>query len=393
MFRRGIRMELFPSVAEFPPQQCHTHTAVLLHGFAQEPARKRQRRVVLPLEGELVLPLQRRFPGLRCVCPAAPQRQISCYSDDSPRMAAWYDYLSDFSGDGRPDLEEEIDADHVRQARQALHALLERELAPLRGDAQRLFVLGYSQGGCMALDAGLTARHELGGIIALRGHLMSATDVPTATERRTQRVLAYHGAEDETIGCALARRLSARVSAAGHALSFESQPGLGHGDLGCEAELSAIATFMSAAPGGPDALGAPAPAPVVTPTKAQTAFFLFMKEERPRIRKEHRDAKRSDVAKLGGERWRALTEEQKAQWKERASADRQRYSAEQAQWVRDHPEEAQREAGEKERRAEGKRRRASARAAEQAKQAKAEGYERKLRGLLDQASSQEGAWW
>ena len=390
-------MNLFPTVTNFPPQKRHTHTTILLHGFAQEPARKRRRRV-LPLQQELVLPLQRRFPGLRCVCPAAPQRQISCYSDDSPRMAAWYDYLSDFSGDGRPDLEEEIDADHVRQARQALHALLERELALLRGDGRRLFVLGYSQGGCMALDAGLTARHELGGIIALRGHLMSATVVPAATERRTQRVLAYHGEEDATIACALARRLSARVSAAGHALSFDAQPGLGHGDLGCEAELSAIATFMSAAPAGPDAPGpdapgAPAPAPVVTPTKAQTAFFLFMKEERPRIRKEHRDAKRSDVAKLGGERWRALTEEQKAQWKERATADRQRYCAEQAQWVRDHPEEARREAGEKERREEGKRGRASARAAEQAKQAEAEECERKLRRLLDQASSKEGAWW
>ena len=45
------------------------------------------------------------------------------------------------------------------------------------------------------------------------------------------------------------------------------------------------------------------------------AFFLFMKEERPRILEENRDAKRSEVAKLGGERWRALSEEQRAKWR------------------------------------------------------------------------------
>eukprot|EP01045_Picozoa_sp_COSAG04_P039204 COSAG04_NODE_10870_length_747_cov_1.271605_1_plen_66_part_00 len=44
VFRRGIRMDLFPSAADPPPQEGeHTHTAALLHGFAQEGTQRTRR--------------------------------------------------------------------------------------------------------------------------------------------------------------------------------------------------------------------------------------------------------------------------------------------------------------------------------------------------------------
>ena len=96
--------------------------------------------------------------GWKIVLPVAPQRRISCY--DGILQRAWHDYLTD-PADDQP----QIDEQHVHEQRSRLHQLLSAEAQVLGGSSDRLFVAGYSQGGCVALDAALTFTSVLGGMV------------------------------------------------------------------------------------------------------------------------------------------------------------------------------------------------------------------------------------
>ena len=60
----------------------------------------------------------------------------------------------------------------------------------------KVFVIGMSQGCCMALDVGLTFPQKLGGIIGFKGHVIKRTLSDFKTE---QDVWVCHGVNDRTI--------------------------------------------------------------------------------------------------------------------------------------------------------------------------------------------------
>ena len=113
---------------------------------------------------------------LKLVYLNAPEREVSCYGAERPRMRAWHDYFTDHGGDeGRPELEEEIDEAHVAWSRARIHAAIDAEVALLGGDHSRVAVGGASQGCCMALDAALTHPAVLGGVFASFGQVYACT--------------------------------------------------------------------------------------------------------------------------------------------------------------------------------------------------------------------------
>ncbi|XP_024543230.1 high mobility group B protein 7-like [Selaginella moellendorffii] len=62
------------------------------------------------------------------------------------------------------------------------------------------------------------------------------------------------------------------------------------------------------------------------PKKPMTAFFLFMEDFRQKKKAEN--VKGSEVAKLGGEAWKAMTQEEKAPYTEKAAQLKREYDAE-----------------------------------------------------------------
>ena len=170
-----------------------------------------------------------RLPRLRAALPrsllqrtrlvflCAPQRPISCFAG-RPRQYAWHDYFTDHGGiEGRPNLEEEIDLDHLRWSRAQVHEAIDREAA-LLGEAglSRIALVGESQGACVALDAALSYPSGLlGGVFSSYGMLYSHSEAPP--EKRDQPIAAFIGAGDRCIGAGLALRSFSRLLEAGYA--------------------------------------------------------------------------------------------------------------------------------------------------------------------------------
>ena len=148
-----------PLVVDPADEAYHTHTLIVLHGFTG---------TAESMLEPIVTPLRAKFKGLRCVLPTAPRRIVSCYKDTESageEHTCWYDYFTDRSGQ---DQEEDINEEHVVDARAALLQLMQDELerlsrVPTTGEGsgddlgpfanlapanERLFVLGYSQVRC-----------------------------------------------------------------------------------------------------------------------------------------------------------------------------------------------------------------------------------------------------
>jgi len=98
-----------------------------------------------------------------------------------------------------------------------VHAAIAREAAAV-GGTKNVFVLGESQGACVALDAALTYQVDVGGVFASYGQLYSAT--PVLMERSALCVGAFVGAGDTQIAPQLSMSTYCRLFQSGCALSL-----------------------------------------------------------------------------------------------------------------------------------------------------------------------------
>jgi phospholipase/carboxylesterase len=112
----------------------------------------------VPIVPELVVA---EWPALRFVFPHAPVRPVTINNGMS--MRAWYD-IAAF------DLNARQDEAGMRASIREVETLIAREVA--RGvPSERIFLAGFSQGGAIALAAGLRHAEKLAGIIALSTYL------------------------------------------------------------------------------------------------------------------------------------------------------------------------------------------------------------------------------
>ena len=134
--------------------------------------------------------------GVRFVFPHAPARPVTI--NGGFVMPAWYDILAMGTPGGE-------NGDDVRESAARIEDLIAREAA--RGVAsERIVLAGFSQGGAMALFAGLRHRRPLRGIMVLSGYevLARARDEVGAANRETP-LLFCHGTHDPMVDVARAR--------------------------------------------------------------------------------------------------------------------------------------------------------------------------------------------
>lgn len=171
-------------------------------------------------------------PGVRLVFPNAPVRPVTINA--GMPMRAWFDIRSL----GGRDLDEE----GIRASARALDALVAREVA--RGiPRSRIVLAGFSQGGVIALQAGLRHPEALAGILALSTFLALAGTLPeeASAANRTIPVFLAHGSGDAMIPVARAHASRDALRAAGYPVDWHEYP-MGHEV--CTEEIAAIGAWL-----------------------------------------------------------------------------------------------------------------------------------------------------
>jgi phospholipase/carboxylesterase len=188
---------------EIEPQDTLESSVVWLHGLG-----------ATPHDFDDVVPLL-NLRHTRFVFPAAPERPVTV--NGGMVMPAWYDLLSL----GEPPLRE--DAASVRASADLMSALLRREIA--RGvAAQRLVLMGFSQGGALALHVGTRFPERLAGLCSLSGYLLQPEtfDTERSTSSLRTPVLICHGEFDPVVPVSLGKSSFETLKGAGYEAEWRS---------------------------------------------------------------------------------------------------------------------------------------------------------------------------
>ena len=178
------------------------------------------------------------LPKARFILPHAERRPVTI--NGGMVMRAWYDILSlDFTGvrESEPD---------IRRSQAQVEALIERERS--RGVAsERIVLVGFSQGGAMALHAGLRWRESLAGIIVLSAYLLMGEQLAAeATDANASTPMLFcHGRQDPLVPIWLGKAAHDQVKALTpeRAMQWYDYP-MPHAV--CPEELAEIARFLHA---------------------------------------------------------------------------------------------------------------------------------------------------
>jgi phospholipase/carboxylesterase len=164
-----------------------------------------------PIVPELIRP---GWPQLRFVFPHAPVRAVTI--NNGARMRAWYD-IRNF------DFDQRADEAGVRESISQVETLIAREAE--RGvPPERIILAGFSQGGAIALAAGLRREAALGGILALSTYLpMASTTAAEATRAGLATpVFMAHGQLDPVVPQTLGERSRDALRALGMHIDWHS---------------------------------------------------------------------------------------------------------------------------------------------------------------------------
>jgi phospholipase/carboxylesterase len=213
-----------PETVEVEPRRPGEASVILLHGLGAD---GHDFESLVP---ELKLP---ESPAIRWVFPHAPIRPVTI--NGGARMRAWYDVVA-------LDRRSVQDEAGIRESAGSASALIARERA--RGiAADRIVLAGFSQGGAIALFAGLRETERLAGILALSTYLPLADRLEAEAHPANAAVPIFmaHGTLDPLVGLPLAERSRERLAARGHDVEWHAYP-MPHSV--CAEEVADIRRFL-----------------------------------------------------------------------------------------------------------------------------------------------------
>ena len=156
---------------------------------------------------------------IRFVFPHAPMQPVSI--NNGYVMRAWYDItFGDLEGKSR-----RADETGLRASQAAIDLLVEREIE--RGmPAARVVLAGFSQGGAMALQAGLRHPEKLAGLMVLSSYLPlaeSAAKEASPANAGTPIFMA-HGIQDPVVPYSMGAESKKRLTEMGYAVEWHEYP-------------------------------------------------------------------------------------------------------------------------------------------------------------------------
>ncbi|MGB5103664.1 MAG: alpha/beta fold hydrolase [Steroidobacteraceae bacterium] len=183
-----------------------------------------------PIVGELDLP--QSLP-VRFVFPHAPLRPVTV--NNGYVMRAWYDIKS-FTPEGR------ADAEGLAEAARRVEDYVRREVE--QGiPASRVVLAGFSQGGAVALHAGLRTPRRLAGIIGLSSYLPFPQTL--ASERSPAMsgvpILMCHGRADPIVHYSMGTESREALEALGYPVEWHEYP-MQHGV--CAEEIAVVGRWL-----------------------------------------------------------------------------------------------------------------------------------------------------
>jgi phospholipase/carboxylesterase len=207
------------------PDTPPTASVIWLHGLGADGTD------FVPLVPELRLPDN---VAPRFIFPNAPVRPVTV--NNGMTMPAWYDIYS--FGD-----KDREDAAGIRESAALVHGLIEAERAA-GISAARIVLAGFSQGGAIALQAGLRYAQPLAGILALSTYLPLAATLAAESSpaNRAIPILMCHGRHDPVLSLELARKSFETLIAQGYAPRLLEYP-MEH--TLCAEEIVAISQWLA----------------------------------------------------------------------------------------------------------------------------------------------------
>ena len=154
--------------------------------------------------------------AVRFIFPNAPV--IAVTINNGMRMRAWYDIR-------QANLSERADLEGVRTSQAHVDTLIAREVS--RGIAARRVILaGFSQGGAIALYAGVRYAERLGGVIGLSTYLVGFDRVAAeaSAANRDVPIFMAHGTLDGVVQLAWAERSRDALRAGGWDVEWHTYP-------------------------------------------------------------------------------------------------------------------------------------------------------------------------
>ncbi len=174
--------------------------------------------------------------ALRFIFPHAPERPVTI--NNGFVMRAWYDI-------SQSDIARVPDEAGIRQSQASVGKLIEREKS--RGvEPSSIVLAGFSQGGAIALQAGLRLKERLAGIAALSTYLPleNSLDREAAPANKSTPIFMAHGTDDAVIPMKLAEASREALRKRGYPVEWHSyaMPHSVHPD-----EVQDLAQFLARA--------------------------------------------------------------------------------------------------------------------------------------------------
>ena len=217
-------MELLPAIEMESPNGAAVNASIIwLHGLGADGSD------FAPLVPQLSLP---DSFGIRFIFPNAPSIPVSI--NNGFVMPAWYDIKE-------MNIDRHVDEDQLQQSAARVHALIDREIE--RGvDSRRIIVAGFSQGGAVSFEAGLTYPKPLAGIMALSTYFATAASIKVNPIQNSMPILICHGSMDPVVSEALGLKSAATLKNLGLVPEYNSYP-MEHSL--CPQQIMDIAAWMS----------------------------------------------------------------------------------------------------------------------------------------------------
>lgn len=181
-----------------------------------------------PIVPELRLPASMK---LRFIFPHSPSIPVTI--NGGVVMPAWYDIISLGS-------ERSLNREQLMASAKAVQDLIDREIE--RGiDSRRIVLAGFSQGGAVNYQAGLSYPKPLAGMLALSTYFPTADDIQLAEANKDLPIELMHGRFDPMVLESLAQDAIIKLRALGLEPSYKNYP-MEHAV--CAEEIADIAAFL-----------------------------------------------------------------------------------------------------------------------------------------------------
>ena len=164
-----------------------------------------------PVVPELGLPDD---AAVRFIFPHAPNMPVTI--NGGMTMPAWYDIKA-------MDIDRVVDTDQLMASSDAVAKLVDQELE--RGvKSENIVIAGFSQGGAVAYELGLSYPKRLAGIIALSTYFATAKTVKRSDANRDIPIRIYHGTFDPMVPEALGRQSVETLKEMGFEPTYQTFP-------------------------------------------------------------------------------------------------------------------------------------------------------------------------